>query len=235
MDCQTVEEAVQRLLVEIEEELAAVKPGLLFEYRQNYIGPAINRFGNMLRVADCAYDALTNRIGIVDLRLMGYPVAVHSDMLFWARSEPVSLCAKQLLNILFGVPQISVILADSTEEQKQLLRHYLDYWTENRDILLHGTFRPLNPEMNYPSVSAESVEKRITVLYADLPCVWDGKTADVFLNGDEDGLILENASGGAAKIRWFDCFGTQLGSMEADAGTIVRVPVPQTGMVRICG
>ncbi len=233
MDCPTVEEAVHRLLTEIEEELAAIKPGLLFEYRQNYIGPAINRFGNMLRVADCAYDALTNRIGVIDLRLMGYPVAVHSDMLFWSKDESIPLCAKQLLNILFGVPQISVILADSTDEQKQLLKHYLDYWTENRDILLHGTFKPLHPELNYTSVTAESEKKCITVLYADLPYAWDGRDSDVLLNGDTDGLILENTADRDAEAVWYDCFGNMLGSMTVKAGTIVRIPVPQTGMVTL--
>jgi len=233
MDCPTVEEAVRRLLTEIEEELAAVKPDLLFEYRQNYIGPAINRFGNMLRVADCAYDALTNRIGVIDLRLMGYPVAVHSDMLFWSKEESIPLCAKQLLNILFGVPQISVILADSTDEQKQLLKHYLDYWTENRDILLHGTFKPLHPELNYTSVTAESEKKCITALYADLPYAWDGRDSDVLLNGDTDGLILENTADCDAEAVWYDCFGNKLGSMRVKAGTIVRISVPQTGMVTL--
>jgi len=234
MDCDTVEEAVQRLLTEIEEELTVEASDLLFEYRQNYIGPAINRFGNMLRVGDCAYDALTNRIGIVDLRLMGYPIAVHSDMLFWSKKESVPLCAKQLLNILFGVPQISVILADSTDEQKQLLKHYLEYWTEHRDVLLHGTFIPLHPELNYTSVSAESDQKRITVLYTDLPYTWDGKNSDVFLNGNTDGLILENDTILDANVQWFDCLGNQLGTMTAKAGSLVRVSVPQTGMVRIC-
>ena len=233
MDCPTVEEAVHRLLIEIDEELAAIKPDLLFEYRQNYIGPAINRFGNMLRVGDCAYDALTNRIGIVDLRLMGYPVAVHSDMLFWSKEEAIPLCARQLLNIMFGVPQISVILADSTDEQKQLLKNYLDYWTENRDVLLHGTFRPLHPELNYTSVTAETEQKSITVLYADLPYTWDGKDSDVFLNGDKDGLILENAADHDGEAVWYDCFGNKLGSMTVKSGMIVRIPVPQTGMVAL--
>lgn len=233
MDCPTVEEAVHRLLIEIDEELAAIKPDLLFEYRQNYIGPAINRFGNMLRVGDCAYDALTNRIGIVDLRLMGYPVAVHSDMLFWSKEESITLCARQLLNIMFGVPQISVILADSTDEQKQLLKNYLDYWTENRDVLLHGTFRPLHPELNYTSVTAESEQKSITVLYADLPYTWDGRDSDVFLNGDTDGLILENAADHDGEAVWYDCFGNKLGSMTVKSGMIVRIPVPQTGMVAL--
>ena len=187
----------------------------------------------MLRVGDCAYDALTNRIGIVDLRLMGYPVAVHSDMLFWSKEEAIPLCARQLLNIMFGVPQISVILADSTDEQKQLLKNYLDYWTENRDVLLHGTFRPLHPELNYTSVTAESEQKSITVLYADLPYTWDGRDSDVFLNGDKDGLILENAADHDGEAVWYDCFGNKLGSMTVKSGMIVRIPVPQTGMVAL--
>ena len=233
MDCAVVDDAVRLLLLEIEEELAEIKPDLLYEYRQNYIGPAINRFGNMLRVGDCAYDALTNRIGIVDLRLLGYPVAVHSDMLFWSVKESDLLCAKQLLNILFGVPQISVILGDSTASRRKLLKHYLDYWTANRDILLHGTFRPMQPELNYTSVTAEGAEKSITVLYADLPYTWDGKDCDVFLGGEKDGLIFENPSDRTLRAEWCDCFGEVQGSVTVAAGSIVRIPVPCTGMVSI--
>ena len=115
MDCETTGQAVRVLLTEITSELAEIKPDLLYEYRQCYVGPAINQFGNMLRVGDCAYEAQLNRIGITDLRLLGYPVAVHADMLFWAPEESIRMCTRQLLNILFGVPQISVNLAESTE------------------------------------------------------------------------------------------------------------------------
>ncbi len=233
MDSETVEVAVHLLLDEITEELAELKPDLLFEYRQNYVGPAINRYGNMLRVADCAYDSLTNRIGVVDLRLMGYPVAVHSDMLFWSKDESVTLCAKQLYNILFSVPQISVILADSTEAQRKLLRRYLDYWTENRDVLLHGRFTALHPELNYTLVRAETAEKSITALYTDLPYVWDGKDGDVLHNGDIDGIVFENPTEVPCTVTVYDCFGERIDTVDVAAGRIVRLPVPVTGMVLI--
>ncbi len=233
MDCETVDVAVHLLLDEITEELAEIKPGLLFEYRQNYVGPAINRYGNMLRVADCAYDSLTNRIGVVDLRLMGYPVAVHSDMLFWSKDESVKLCAKQLYNILFSVPQISVILANSADEQRRLLRRYLAYWTENRDVLLHGRFTALHPELNYTLVRAETEEKSITALYTDLPYVWDGKNGDVLHNGDIDGMVFENPTKGSCTVTVYDCFGERLDTVAVAAGTMVRLPVPVTGMAEI--
>lgn len=233
MDCETVDEAVLQLLGEIWEELEQIKPGLLYEYRQNYIGPAINRFGNMLRVGDCAYEALTNRIGIVDLRLMGYPTAVHSDMLLWSKKESITLCARQLLNIFFGVPQISVILKDSTEEQRKLLRHYLDYWMENRELIMHGTFRAHHPELNYTRVSVENDKKLITVLYAEPAYIWTGKECDVLHNGDKDGLIFENPANDSLQIQIYNCFGELLETREIGANTIEKLPVPKTGRISV--
>ncbi len=233
MDCRTVEEAVNLLLEEITAELAEIKPDLLYEYRQRYIGPAINRFGNMLRVGDCAYDSLQNRIGMVNLRLMDYPIAVHSDMLCWSPMEDAKLCAKQLLNVLFCVPQISVFMEEISADQRRLLRHYLNYWTENRDVLLHGKFCALNPEYNYTYVSAESENKLIAAIYADTPFTYTGKAADVHLNGNRDGLVVENPTENVLSGEIYDCFGELLERVEIAANTIVRLPVPQTGMVRL--
>lgn len=233
MDTVTIDAAVKKLLEEIVAELGEIKPDLLFEYRQNYIGPAINRFGNMLRVGDCAYDARVNRIEIAKLRLLGYPIAIHSDMLYWAKEESVELCAKQLLNILFAVPQISVILADSTDEQKALLKNYLSYWNENRDIILHGKFRPLHPELNYTEISAEGEDKIITVLYDDLPYTYCGKDADVFCGGEKGGLIVENPSDRMLNAEIYDCFGECTETVSIVAGNIVRLDVPKYGMLKL--
>jgi len=234
MDCETAGDAVRRLLTEIQTELSAIKPDLLYEYRQCYVGPAINRFGNMLRVGDCAYEAQLNRIGITDLRLLGYPVAVHADMLFWAPEESIRMCTRQLLNILFGVPQISVILADSTEEQKALLQAYLSYWTENRELLLHGTFRAYSPEQCYTRITAETDARIITVLHGDLCCVWDGRACDIHHNGEADGLIFENPTDDSLIAGISLLFGKQpLQTVTILPHTLVRLPVPQTGMVRI--
>lgn len=233
MDHITVDEAVKALLTEIVTETAKLKSDLLFEYRQSYIGPAINMFGNMLRVGDCAYDSLTNRLGIIHLRLLGYPVAVHSDMLYWSKNESISLCAFQLLNVMFSVPQISVILADSTDEQKELLKRFLSYWNENRDILLHGKLIPLRPENNFSSVTAEGKEKQITVLYEDLPFIYKNKNADVFHNGNMNGIILENPENKALVAEVFDCFGAQLEKMSVAPETVLRINVPVRGMLAV--
>ncbi len=233
MDCETVEEGTKRLLREITDELAEMKPNLLYEYRQPYISPAINHFGNMLRASDCAYDSLLNRTEITDIRLLGYPTAPHADMLCWSPVEDVKVCAKQLLNILFSVPQISVFLADITEGQKKLLRHYLNYWTSNKDILLHGKFRADNPQYMYTYISAEGEDKLIAAIYNDTPFTYTGKAADVHLNGNRDGLVVENPTENVLSGEIYDCFGELLEKVEIAANAIVRLPVPETGMVHI--
>ena len=234
MDCETTGQAVRLLLTEITSELAEIKPDLLYEYRQCYVGPAINQFGNMLRVGDCAYEAQLNRIGITDLRLLGYPVAVHADMLFWAPEESIRMCTRQLLNILFGVPQISVILADSTEEQKALLQAYLSYWTKNRELLLHGTFRAYFPEQCYTRITAENEQRIIAVHHSDLPYICDERDCDLHHNGDADGLIVENPTDTALTAEVSLLFGRQhLQTVAIPPHSIIRLPVPQTGMAHI--
>ncbi len=233
MDYVTVDEAVKALLTDIKTQTAKIKNDILFEYRQSYVGPAINMYGNMLRVGDCAYDSSVNKIGIVNLRLLGYPVAVHSDMLYWSKDECISLCAFQLLNIMFSVPQISVILADSTPEQKALLSNFLSYWNENRDILLHGKFIPLHPENNYSSITAEGKNKQITVLYSDVPFVYSGKSADVFHNGDINGIILENPENKQLQADIFDCFGKLCEKTFIEPQSIRRINVPVRGLITV--
>lgn len=233
MDCETVESGVNKLLQEITDELGEIKADLLYEYRQPYISPAINRFGNMLRASDCAYDSLLNRTETTDIRLLNYPVATHADMLCWSTVEKPEICAKQLLNILFTVPQISVFLADITEEQKKLLKHYLSYWTANRDVLLHGKFRALNPQFMYTYLSAEGEDKIIAAIYADAPYTYTGKACDVHLNGDRDGLVFENPTDKVLSGEIYNCFGELLEKVEIAANVIVKLPVPETGMLHV--
>ena len=233
MDCAAVGDAVKKLLTEIDTELGRIKPGLMYEYRQCYIGPGINRFGNMLRVGDCAYEPLTNRVGICDLRLLGYPVAVHSDMLYWSPAETPLLCAGQLMNIMFAVPQISVLLTENTPEQKKLLKDYISYWTENKSLLLGGSFRPLRPESNYPAIVADGGGRQIAVLHGERLFTYE-KPCDVHLDSDEDGLIIENPTGYTLKASLYTSFGGSFaGETDIPARGTARLPLPRMGMARI--
>lgn len=155
-DFESLEEAVKTLLYDINTELTKIKPDILIEFRQTYIGPVVGICGNMLRVADCPQDALRNRVASIDLRLISGKSAVHSDMIMWNLNDSTENAALQLVNTLFCVPQISMLLDKLPQEHLSVLKFYLCFWNENSDTLLNGKLIPENPEAGYSMVTAES-------------------------------------------------------------------------------
>lgn len=232
MDCEEVEEGVVRLLRQIRESLTDQKPDFMIEFRQMYVGPAIARECNMLRAGDCPFDLVTNRVRIVDLRLMNYNLAVHADMLVWSPDETLENCAKMLYNILFGVPQISVLFQRSTQEQKDLIGRYIRYWEENKEVILHGAFKAQNPFGCYSFLSGETNEKRIAVAYEVNSFIFDGKTTDLFNATAGDFIYLENCTEAAAKVWAYDCRGTLVGEYKAEPG-VCKITVPGGGMITV--
>jgi alpha-galactosidase len=164
-DFASVNEATDRLMTDIMGELQEVNPDVMVEFRQPYIGPLMRKYGNMFRAGDAPNGAVLNRVRTLDLRLLSGSTAVHSDMLMWHYEEPVEDAARQMLNILFSVPQMSVRLAGVPEEHLAMIRYYTAYWNRNRDVLLHGFLEPVSPLSNYPMVRASAEGKQIIALY----------------------------------------------------------------------
>jgi alpha-galactosidase len=167
-DFASVNDGTDRLMTDLMSSLRVIKPDIMIEFRQPYTGPAMRKYGNMLRAADCPNVPLINRVATTDLRLLSGKTAVHADMLMWHNSESVENAALQLLNVLFSVPQISVKLADIPKEHFEMVRFYTDYWLKNRGLLLEGKFTPYSPQSNYPMITSENKEKIITAIYSDL-------------------------------------------------------------------
>ncbi len=233
MDCETVEDAVTKLMAETVAALTAVRPDCMLEFRQNYVGASITAYGNMVRVGDCAFDSLTNRIGIADLRMLCPDMAVHSDMLYWSRAETPENCAVQLINILFSVPQVSIQLAKAGPEQLSVVRRFVRYMKENADVLLHSSFAAQGAETSYSVLTAQSAKKRITALYAKDSDVFKGIPCDVFNASSSDGLLMENRTDAAATAHIFDCFGQETGIVMLNPGEIRRLSVPLGGMTAV--
>jgi alpha-galactosidase len=167
-DIASVSEATDRLMRDIMAELREVKPDVLIEFRQPYVGPLMRTYGNLFRAGDAPNSLTDNRVRVVDLRLSSGNTTVHSDMLMWHVGESVEGAALQLLNVLFAVPQLSVRLADIPSAHLEMVRHYTDYWRRNRHVLLDGVFQARRPLANYPLVSAHDEDKLIAVTYAEV-------------------------------------------------------------------
>lgn len=183
-DCISVNEGVRRLIDEIKTALYRINPNVLIEFRQKYIGPYLWSLGNMFRAFDCPHDSLTNRIRTTDVRLLSGGAPVHSDMVIWHKNETLESAALQLTNILFSVPQLSVRIGEISEDFKQMIKHYTNYWSLNRDVLLHGSFEPEKPSSNYPVIKAVKDELSIIGVYEDVLVEVQDITQEIhFING----------------------------------------------------
>ncbi|UII78716.1 glycoside hydrolase family 36 protein [Flagellimonas sp. CMM7] len=149
-DFSSIDEAVDALLTQVIVEVKKVNPDIFIEFRQKYTGPAMRKYGNMLRAFDCPGDYTMNRVRIADIKMLCGDTVVHSDMVTWHFGEAVQDAALHYLNTLFGVPQISVMLGEAPEPHLNMIRFYTKYWNENSEVLLSGEFLPSSPLANYP-------------------------------------------------------------------------------------
>ncbi|MFX3632321.1 MAG: glycoside hydrolase family 36 protein [Candidatus Pristimantibacillus sp.] len=166
-DYDSVPEAVDRLLSDVMTRLQAIKSDVMIEFRQNYIGPLMRKYGNMFRVADCPNNFSQNRIGSLDIRMLSGNTAVHSDMMMWNWQDSVENVAMQFIHSIFSVPQISVLIDQIPEEHQQVISFWLGFWREHRELLLDGSLRPESPDFMYPIVYAHNEHKSLAAVYGE--------------------------------------------------------------------
>lgn len=230
-DHVSLEDAIDTLMIEVTDTLRSINPEVLIEFRQSYVGPAIRKYGNMLRVGDCPNDAIRNRQNVVNLRLTSGNTAVHSDMLMWHPDDSVESAALQFVSALYSVPQISVKLATLPKDHKTMLAFYLSFWKEHRVTLMDGKLLAANPESAYSIVCAQKDGKAIFTSYTDVSIDCSSYASVIAINATRyDSLILKGADGKAYTV--LDCMGNTVekGSIK---GALCEVKVPLCGMVQL--
>lgn len=231
-----VDDAVEDLLTEVTTRLRSIDPDVAIEFRQTYTGPLMRRYATMLRAFDCPGDALENRVRILTLRLLAGETPVHSDMLMWSAGDPVESAALQLLNVLFAVPQISVRLDRLPEDHLEMLRFWLGFWRENRDVLLAGRLRPLRPYAHYPLVLAERDDTLVAAAYGQELVDLETLPAVTYLVNATwgDRLVLELSDPAARAFRVRDCRGRLQADGDLRLGTgFNELAVPRSGLVEL--
>jgi alpha-galactosidase len=237
-DFEGVPEAGDHLLTQIMQRLRAIRPDVMIEFRQWYTGPLMRKYGNMLRAADCPDCYINNRIRTLDIRLLGGKTPAHSDMLEWNINASPEYAAMQLIHVLFSVPQISVLLDKAPRAHLEMLRFWLGFWRENRDVLLDGTLEPLSPEFLYPVVRASTPAKRVVAVYANtLANIGTRVPAQLMVvNGTQQTHVTLEVDEPLAsrRLRVFSTTGVcvEEKSIRLTAG-LHRVPVPAAGLLRI--
>ena len=233
-DIKSIPLAVERLLTDVMARLKALKPDILIEFRQPYIGPCIRKFGNMIRATDCPLSMVENRTRIARLRLTSGKTAVHADMLEWRADETPESAARCIINSLFGVVQYSVRLKTLPESHRRMLAHWIRFSQEHREALLKGKFRPHYPAADYPLLEGESATERVFGIYQPNLVVDVGapdRRVFVVNGAFTDSLLLDLPSA-PSKAEAFDTFGCHAPLQQLTAG-VNRVHLPKSGYLRL--
>lgn len=227
-DYQSLEIAIHALLSEVKSTLTAINPEILIEFRQSYVGPSIRKYGNMLRVGDCPCDMLKNRVNVVKLRLTSGKTAVHSDMIMWNTDDTPENAALQFVSILYSVPQISMRIDKLPESHYRMLKYYISFWKEWRDVLLDGKLTAKNPESEYSTVSSVLGDKAVITSYTD-SVIPVSVNQTVAVNGTAgDSLILKGAKGKQYKV--VNCMGDEISKGTVESA-LEEISVPTSGMI----
>lgn len=231
MDIPVLEEAVRQLMTDAQEALVAIKPQMLIEFRQSYIGPLMRTYGNMFRVADCPASELRNRIGVIDLRLLGGDTAVHSDMIMWHPKERVEDAARQVLTALFGVAQISMRLAELPQAHRRMLRFWLGFMQEHVGLLQRTPLAVEAPHLYYPVVMVSGdMEAAVAVYDANhVVHLLERETVYLINAAPAQGVVVDMPQQAYA-VTVYDCMGVEGEIRDLAGDGLTRLPVPPSGM-----
>ncbi len=232
-DYWSVEAAIERLMQDVVKALKAIKPDVLIEFRQSYVGTRMQQFGNMMRVVDCAGDAAANRVGIAMLRLTTERAAVHSDMIEWRVDDTPQNGARMILNSMFGVVQYSMRLDRLPKDHLEMMRHWIQFSREHENALLHGEFRAHHPEMKFPILEAWDAKERIVGVYARNLVVDVGTVdrATCVLNATDANKLTIRCAEKMPHAAIYDTFGKKVGEIKLTAG-LNEVAVPSAGYIK---
>ena len=231
-DTKSVPDAVDMLMTDVLKRLRKLKSDVLIEYRQPYLGPAIRRYGNMIRAIDCPGEMQKNIVRTAMLRLTSGKTAVHSDMLEWNVGDSPERAAQSILSSLFSTIQYSMVLSKLSDDHLRMMRHWIGFTQRYRKTLLDGDFTARYPQAHYPILEAASEESRIIAVYLS------GQVARVKLDRP---TVVVNATGATSMV--IDCkapasavvrdtFGVKVGEMRLKEG-LSQVELPISGYLEL--
>ncbi|WP_299183181.1 glycoside hydrolase family 36 protein [uncultured Aquimarina sp.] len=236
-DYSSVNLAVDRLMTDIISSLHTINPEVVIEFRQKYTGPAMRKYGNMFRAFDCPGDSLMNRVRITDIKMICGDTAVHSDMFTYHKKEPLEIKALQLVNTLFGVPQLSILLQEATSEELSMIHFYTHYWKNHSQIFLKGKFTPQKPLANYPILKSSLDDHTIIGLFDNYIIDFKEKTNRIdIINGQLATKIIlsSDKNYGAYHCVTYDCKGKKIHECNLMILIgVVQVKVPVCGLIRL--
>lgn len=235
MDIESVQGALDVLMSETYRRLSVIKPEVMIEFRQRYIGPNMRKYGNMFRVTDCPNSAISNRVGIVDLRMLSGNTTVHSDPLMWHSNEEPRIAALQIIASIFSTVQISVKLRDISDDMKKMIGYWVEFMKKYKDILQGYQIKPMEPHNLYPEVWTDDENTGICAVYTEkrIISIPSGFKENIVLNGTKsEKLFLKFEKELDYLIEVRDCMGERVSRLiTKERIGINEICVPVAGQI----
>ncbi|WP_281542081.1 glycoside hydrolase family 36 protein [Maribacter aestuarii] len=235
MDYDSINTAVDRLLADTKNALKEINPEVIIEFRQKYTGPAMRKYGNMFRAFDCPGDATMNRVRITDIRMLAGNTAVHSDMITWHPNEPLEIAALQMVNTLFGVPQLSILLNKARPSYIKMINFWTTYWKTYADVLVNGYFMPSRPLANYPLLEVSDSVYHIIGVYEDyvVPIKNDRSKIHIINGKTTQSVVLKILQDmGTYQCEIFDCQGKPRSNEKIEYRKgLLEISIPPCGIM----
>jgi len=230
MDIPALQDAVDACMSEIVRELKKIKPDILLEFRQEYIGPHMKQFGNMFRVGDCAGNYLKNRTSILDLRMLMGDQAVHSDMLMMAPFEDPKINALQIISCMFGVMQFSGRLETLDAKNVQMSRFWLSFLKEHRALLQSKNLETYEAHLLYTWAKATEGKECAVGVYAIDKCVKPDAADTVYIANGCMGERMFVELEGKYRVQILNCFGDEVSCFDKVFAGVECLYVPVGGL-----
>ncbi len=167
MDTPSLEEALDLLFKEINTTLRNYKEDILIEFRQNYTCPSLIKSANMIRVADCPLDYITNYREIINLKLT-CKIAIHSDMVIFNKNDSIENKALNIYATLFSISQFSFVLNELENDEQKMLKYFTKFYDENKEYLFSDDLMTIGKPNEYQASYVEKVNKLFMVAYENI-------------------------------------------------------------------
>jgi alpha-galactosidase len=165
----TLGSSIYHLLQKVTAHLLTLNPELLIEFRNSYTNLASRSYANVYRSSDVPINFTLNRWQAVMLRLLTPDRAVYLDPALWHCDDSDTNVAVHLINLMVGVPMVSIELDQYPQSHIDLIRHWIGFYNAHRDTLIRGEFKPVLRQGYIPVVQFVGKEETVIALYDDVP------------------------------------------------------------------
>jgi alpha-galactosidase len=239
-DFVSIDLAVDTLYSDMEARLKAIDPDVFMGQKFPVVGPNLVSYQNFL-TGFVGVDNTTKivREKMVNNRLLyGKYTPFMEVVAVSPNDKPVDI-ARKLQAVLFGNPYLSFYITTLSNDSKQTIRFWLDYWKKNYKTIVEGDFEPMQVSRYYPIIKVEGDQKMIYMLYEDytinLPISMQ-KTIEVInskVSGDVHFMLAK--PGLQYHYELFDCLGNSLekGILKGKNKNTLDLLVPAAGYIRI--